>query len=256
MLCVKRKLSSKAGASMLLAMVFLMFCMFIGGSVLAAATANGSRVEHLKNDQQDYLSQRSAMLLMADMLTGQDGKELQVTITDSKVTSATDTIHNVTFSAANLGTTTNSLQELLFYTIITQEYPDRDDIDKIMCSKLNLSVIPSSNYSTIGTITITDPAGNKLTARYKFTADYTLNMAIYYGEDETKPVEPLFTLSMNGSLNRSKPREVQIGDITTTTQTTVISWGIPVVEKGDVKGSEYVKTNGGTSKGEDYYKNP
>ena len=62
---IKRKLQSKRGASLLIALVFLIFAVFIGGSVLAAASANGYRIEHL-SDQQDYLNQRSAALLLAD----------------------------------------------------------------------------------------------------------------------------------------------------------------------------------------------
>ena len=64
---ITRKLRSKTGASMLIALLFMMFCLFVGGSVLAAATANGYRVEHL-SDQQHYLNQRSAALLIADEL--------------------------------------------------------------------------------------------------------------------------------------------------------------------------------------------
>lgn len=62
---IKRKLHSKQGASLLIAMVYLIFAVFIGGSVLAAASANGYRIEHL-SDQQDYLNQRSAALMLAE----------------------------------------------------------------------------------------------------------------------------------------------------------------------------------------------
>ena len=41
---ILRKLRSKAGESMILAMVFMLFCSFVGGSVLASATANAQRV--------------------------------------------------------------------------------------------------------------------------------------------------------------------------------------------------------------------
>lgn len=62
---IKNKLHSKRGASLMIALVFLIFAVFIGGSVLAAASANGYRIEHL-SDQQDYLNQRSAALLLAE----------------------------------------------------------------------------------------------------------------------------------------------------------------------------------------------
>ena len=79
---ISRKLRSKTGASMLIAILFMMFCLFVGGSVLAAATANGYRVEHM-SDQQDFLSQRSAATLIADEIDG--GKlvsELTLTVGD------------------------------------------------------------------------------------------------------------------------------------------------------------------------------
>lgn len=64
---ILNKLRSNSGASMILAMVYMLFCMFIGGSVLAAASANGYRVAHL-SDQQQYLDERSAALLTAEEL--------------------------------------------------------------------------------------------------------------------------------------------------------------------------------------------
>lgn len=79
---ISRKLRSKTGASMLIAILFMMFCLFVGGSVLAAATANGSRVAHM-SDQQDFLNQRSAANLIADEIDG--GKlvsDLTLTVED------------------------------------------------------------------------------------------------------------------------------------------------------------------------------
>ena len=66
---ISRKLRSQSGASMLIALMFMLFCLFVGGSVLAAATANGYRVAHM-SDQQDFLNQRSAALLLSDELDG------------------------------------------------------------------------------------------------------------------------------------------------------------------------------------------
>lgn len=69
---LKRKLCSNAGASMILALLFLMFCMFIGGSVLAAATVNAGRVHQRTSGQQEELNQRSAAITMAEMLQSMD----------------------------------------------------------------------------------------------------------------------------------------------------------------------------------------
>ena len=79
---VMRKLKSKRGASMLLAMMFMSFCVFVGGSVLSAAAANGSRVAKQAKDQQAYLSQRSAALVIADELKGHPDDQLQMTVVE------------------------------------------------------------------------------------------------------------------------------------------------------------------------------
>lgn len=68
---ITRKLRSQSGASMLIALVFMMFCLFVGGSVLAAASANGYRVKHL-GLQQATLDQRSAAWLISDELQALD----------------------------------------------------------------------------------------------------------------------------------------------------------------------------------------
>ncbi|MGM9590816.1 MAG: hypothetical protein ACI3V0_11705 [Faecousia sp.] len=82
---VIHKLRSRNGASMILAMVFMLFCLFVGGSVLAAAAENGYRVEHL-SDQQQYLNERSAALLIRDQLNPEGSDPLRLTIYEIKNT--------------------------------------------------------------------------------------------------------------------------------------------------------------------------
>ena len=69
---LSQKIKSNKGATLLIAIVFMLFCVFIGGSVLAAATANGSRVDQALDDEQSYLSQRSAALIVAEELRSVD----------------------------------------------------------------------------------------------------------------------------------------------------------------------------------------
>lgn len=79
---IKKKLRSRVGASLILAMVFMLFCSFVGGSVLASATANAQRVaQHA--EQQDFLLERSAALLASDQLQLGTGKFLRLSITDA-----------------------------------------------------------------------------------------------------------------------------------------------------------------------------
>ena len=79
----KKKLRSRAGASMIIAMVFMLFCSFIGGTVLASATANAQRVAQMA-EQQDFLLERSAALLASDQLQLGEGKYLRLSVADSE----------------------------------------------------------------------------------------------------------------------------------------------------------------------------
>lgn len=245
MLSIKRKLRSQRGASMLLAMVFLMFCLFIGGSVLAAATANGSRVEHLKNDQQDYLSQRSAMLLMADLLTGEDGNPLNITIKEvtkpKTVAGVTTDVTTATFTSSNAPTTPNALQQLVFECVVKNSTPEGATANY---SALNLTSL-SSNGAKEGTITITEPiltegdTAKTLKAIYKFSEDYDLTIVFDFtpapeaGGEAAAPSESAYlTLTMNGKVNRGTPNKISVGGVTTTTVTTSITWEAPEIQKG------------------------
>ncbi len=78
---LKAKLRSKAGVSMLIALLFLMFCVFIGGTVLAAATANGRRVEQLASQQEQLISRSTAMLL-GDELQLDPDESLRIKVLD------------------------------------------------------------------------------------------------------------------------------------------------------------------------------
>lgn len=228
---IKRKLGSKAGASMLLALVFLMFCLFIGGSVLAAATANGSRVAHLKNDQQDYLSQRSAMLLMADMLTGEDGKELQVVITEVLVkTDGAETSHTITFTSPTVKKPSppNALPASFLQKVMFEVVVDTFDKKGATPDYSYFDWIGDSAYSycpTTGTIAIADGSEQGLEATYKIDTTSDYDLSIDFGDNT------YISLSMDGSIGNSTPKTVRIGKTTTTTTTTIIRWSEPVLEK-------------------------
>lgn len=80
---IKNKLRSRAGVSMILAMVFMLFCSFVGSTVLASATANAQRVAQLA-EQQDFMLQRSAALLVSDQFRLAEGQRLRMTVVDQQ----------------------------------------------------------------------------------------------------------------------------------------------------------------------------
>lgn len=142
---ISRKLRSNSGASMILALVFMLFCMFVGGTVLAAASANGYRVAHL-SDQQQYLDERSAAFLTAEELRISTSlvPNHQLIVTDAKQVvqkvivgnggvytpdpdSPATTSHVITFSAP-AGLVMTPFQRLMYETAVLR-YIQQNSID-------------------------------------------------------------------------------------------------------------------------------
>lgn len=239
---VKNKLSSKSGASMLLALVFLMFCMFVGGSVLAAATANGSRTARQKENQQAYLSQRSASLLLADLLKGDENSAMQLTIKD--VVRA-DNTRKVTFMIHD-DSEKSALQRML-YDFAVRKYA----LDHGL--KLNEGVYEYVNFKFAGVTGVgyapTDPP-----------ASGSVNVALTEGEKITDTLKTQYNISGYGDFELDYaveiPAKEEGGTVTTQnsymkltmecydavgqpvtvndvrTTTTIIRWDDPVIEKG------------------------
>lgn len=134
---IKEKLRSSKGASLIIALVFMLFCAMIGSAVLAAATANGGRIAALKSDQQEYLNQRSAATLLSDELQINrpkltvEKKEVvrtTYTVSDGGVLTPTgsDTTKTINFKVN--GNVTTQLQRILFESAILR-YLQANDMD-------------------------------------------------------------------------------------------------------------------------------
>ena len=65
-----KKLKNSRGASIILALVFLLVCVMVGSSVLMAASSNAGRSRSNRQEQQLYLFLSSALQLVEDDLTG------------------------------------------------------------------------------------------------------------------------------------------------------------------------------------------
>ena len=135
---IKEKLQSSKGASLIIALVFMLFCAMVGSAVLAAATANGGRVAALKSDQQDYLNQRSAATLLQDELT-MSRPQLVITKTTTTTTRYTvgdggvttqigNAVKETTFNFDVSGSIQTKLDRLLFESAILR-YLQTNDMD-------------------------------------------------------------------------------------------------------------------------------
>ncbi len=71
-----KKLKSKTGASMLLALAFFLMCFFVASVVMASASVNASRAMAQKEEQRSYFAIQSAQNLIKDMFKEINGKNL------------------------------------------------------------------------------------------------------------------------------------------------------------------------------------
>ena len=134
---IKEKLRSSKGASLIIALVFMLFCAMIGSAVLAAATANGGRIAALKSDQQEYLNQRSAATLLSDELQINRPKltvekkevvKTTYTVSDGGVLTPTGSTTTKTIDFKVNGNVTTQLQRILFESAILR-YLQANDMD-------------------------------------------------------------------------------------------------------------------------------
>lgn len=68
MRALRKKLNSSRGASILMALLFLLVCMMVGASVLMAAASNAGKLRSNREEQQKYLTLSSALTLIYDEL--------------------------------------------------------------------------------------------------------------------------------------------------------------------------------------------
>ena len=81
---LKEKLHSAKGSSLLIVMVYFLLCLFVGGVVLTAATANGGRLAAMKADHQANYAQRSAAMVVQDEM-----KDKTTSLVIDKITTTT-----------------------------------------------------------------------------------------------------------------------------------------------------------------------
>ncbi|MDO4271208.1 MAG: hypothetical protein Q4C72_09850 [Eubacteriales bacterium] len=67
---VSQKLNSQSGASLVIALIFFLVCLTVGGIVLTAASVNVGRITRIEGEQQAYFAVRSAAELLRDELEG------------------------------------------------------------------------------------------------------------------------------------------------------------------------------------------
>lgn len=145
---LRRKLDSSRGASILMALLFLLVCMMVGASILMAAASNAGKIRSNKQEQQKYLTLSSALTLICDELAGveyhgryqyqQIKHEHTETYADGSSYTWTNYEHRYkqeTGSVRAVGTDYSVLNEWALQTVL----PLVNDLDKAFAEDFQLS---------------------------------------------------------------------------------------------------------------------
>lgn len=227
------KLRQRTGASMLIALVFMLFCVFVGGSVLTAATANSARMQRKADDDQEYLTLRSAAALLIDELrpTVRNGTQMSVLLDTSETFPDDDEDADPVLKTTVVYSLTNNRNELreLAYLCAACRYCSThvlspDDTDFSAFSHFGRDPILITPALTVGdstqsdfTLTLALDGGSyPLTARMVCDRDY--NISVYFLTD--------------GEINDKLHIEMNTSYFDDFDEMLSVIWEAPVIVKG------------------------
>ena len=226
---MKIKLRSRSGKSMVLALIFLLFCLSLGGTVLASAFGNASRTAGQAEMEQCYVNQRSAMLLLADLLKGTPESKHQLTVEDIETVTEAGRERTLIYTIHGPSGRAESLPQKLLYLYAAgkyeREHPGFDERKFVYKKDLDENWTASEGMLQI----LPDFPGDEaepLEAAYRFSDDYDFTIVLKQGDVG-------LYLTMDAYWDRSEPVVTRVDGRTTTTVTTVICWEDPVIGKGD-----------------------
>lgn len=252
-----KRLHSQKGSSLIISIVFFMLCFFVGGAVLAAATANGGRIANLKSDRKAYYLQRSAAMELQDQLSlaGSEKLKLEIdqitkttrTTTVNGGTSVTETSEYVLNLSGNAGAT--DLQQKLMLAA-ANVYWDKvlDTSIKATTSVTGLATSSEDFTENPGTLEFefTDSVTGTTYVSATYRCDYEDNT--HFGSMEFRFKGPSVSddtqiiLTMHASISTQNAvsglsttvdaaNNVRY-DYRTTTQKIFVTWSDPVIQKG------------------------
>lgn len=161
---ISEKLNRRGGASLVIALVVVLVAVFVGGSVLAAATVNGGRLANRRSREQSYLSQRSAAALLSDELN-------QSVLTLSILPGTEDGQKTLTVTAGGVMAERNAVTEL-FYELVAAKYLSLNNLDGKKVNLVNFKMEGDSPiYYGESSFTLSDPAGQGNTLTCNLSVD-------------------------------------------------------------------------------------
>ncbi len=226
---VGKKLRSRTGASLLIALLYFLAAMTVGAVVLTAA-ANAGRVARNRREQQNYLAVSSAALLVKEDFRGAaftaGYQKTTVTSADEEGNMRRDAYYGKTFSALS------GMSELL------RDGP-KNDLVQLYFSTVPAETglqgaAPAMNYSLTFTAAADLPeVSGVMTVDTSSGARYTIAVELYIEEDGTHSNATILLFTPTVSNTQSTEREYGADTETIkTTFTTAVTWDTPVITKG------------------------
>lgn len=236
---LKSKLRQSRGASIIIAMVFMLMCVFVGGSVLTAATANASRVRHLAKTQ-EFLNQKSAAMILCDELRVPEDAQLKLII---RKTGNKDLRFSPSINKDNM----TPMQKVV-YEAAVQRYLVKNGLSSpnaVFDSSFHRTSLnqfwvkaPGSNWGATRTqpIKITGPSvdGEAVEISADFLCDEDYNFTLHFGDPSFMEVS-MKAYEAQSEVKTEVPTPDGEGFITQTTTVTVVYWTDPVIVKGDAE---------------------
>lgn len=256
---LKEKLHSAKGSSLLIVMVYFLLCLFVGGVVLTAATANGGRLAAMKADHQANYAQRSAAMVVQDELKDKTTSlVIDKITTTTRVTStngATTVSETVTYALEISGQDGTSMLQNIIQQAAAKVYLDKvlEEGARSTTPKFNnlmhagtLVTEQEKLYGDTGEIVFT-VGGMELTGKYScnHVSDTQFGTFVIQFSGPKEGDDCQISLVIPASVNTSN---VSVGvttdvdsdhntrtDIRKQIERTTVTWSDPVIRKGAVE---------------------
>lgn len=219
------KLQSSSGASMIIALLFLLLCLTVGAIMLSAASSSAGRMRTARTNQQNYLTVSSASDILRDKISGLKFTGIEKSVYDSKGNTITFPAPTYTYSSAEALPTLifNKAKQVFIY---------------------QSSFTPSGLMPAAIPLQITSNGFENVTANMTVQSDYSLRIVVY---PTALPSSYPLTLTVPASLDSTSTIDISPYTVTetingvstvvqyvrtTTTHTVNVTWGSGAITLG------------------------
>jgi hypothetical protein len=220
----RAKLKSNSGASMIIALLFLLLCLTIGAILLSAASASAGRLKTSRSSQQNYLTVSSASDLIRDKLSGFKFTGVEKSVYNSKGGTTTLPSPTYTYSSSDAFPMLVGNKAAQVFMVKSAFNPSG-----LMPSAVPLQIAASFSNVTANMTIQSDYSIKVVLSPNTTPTSYTMTLTIPAIVDSSTVID-ISRYTVTESVN-GVSAEVQY-TITTTTHTVQVTWGGGVISLG------------------------